>query len=384
MGGHIPISPEFAANLASRAAQLYGDAEVALLARISAQLRAGHDSPVWAEQKLAAAGQVRGNLQALINELLTGPHQTLITNLITEAWEAGGAAAVADLARLPGQQRAAQVVRDLPMQQALRHLIDETLDAVGGTHVRILRSTMDTYRQVIARTSTQMLTGTQTTLQAMQSALDQLGGRGVTGFVDKAGRAWDLTSYVEMATRSAAGRAAVDGHMASLGAAGINLVVISDAPQNCRLCAPWEGKVLARSGPAGARTVEMQHSTRDGVTVRVEIAGSLEEARSSGLMHPNCRLPPLRIRLPAWRHSPPRRPDRRPAGRCRSTEAARPRTQGPRRPPSRSRRRHPRSQEGRRSQDPRRPGRHPRTRRHQHGETTAPPRAPRPRSGPLT
>lgn len=197
---------------------------------------------------------------------------------------------MADLARLPGQRRAAEIVRAIPAQQALRHLIDETLDAVGGTHVRILRSAMDIYRQVISRTSAQMLTGTQTTLQAMQSALDQLGGRGVTGFVDKAGRAWDLTSYVEMATRSAAGRAAVDGHMASLGAAGIDLVIVSDAPQNCRLCAPWEGKVLTRSGPAGARTVEMEHSTRDGVTVRVEVAGSLEEARSSGLMHPNCRL----------------------------------------------------------------------------------------------
>ncbi|MFB7899974.1 phage minor capsid protein [Streptomyces xiamenensis] len=41
--------------------------------------------------------------------------------------------------------------------------------------------------------------------------------------------------------------------------------------------------------PAGERTVEEQHATDDGRTVRVRIAGSLDEARRAGLQHPNCR-----------------------------------------------------------------------------------------------
>jgi hypothetical protein len=111
----------------------------------------------------------------------------------------------------------------------------------------------------------------------------------VTGFVDRAGRAWNLTSYTEMATRSTLGRAAVEAHTEQLGAAGVDLVVVSDAPEECPRCKPWEGKVLRREGPSGADVVEVEHATEDDRMVRVRVAGSLPEARAAGLLHPNCR-----------------------------------------------------------------------------------------------
>ncbi|MFI0242547.1 phage minor capsid protein [Streptomyces sp. NPDC016845] len=124
---------------------------------------------------------------------------------------------------------------------------------------------------------------------ASPSALAKFADRGITGFVDTRGRAWNLTSYVEMASRSALGRAAVQAHTDRLGAAGVELVIVSDAPEECPRCKPREGKVLRRDGAVGAGTVEVEHATEDDRMVSVRVAGSLPEARAAGLMHPNCR-----------------------------------------------------------------------------------------------
>src|SRR5690606_9198487 len=68
-----------------------------------------------------------------------------------------------------------------------------------------------------------------------------------------------------------------------------DLVIVSQAPEECPLCRPWERKILVRSGLGGAREVQVEHAVEDGEMVTVRVAGSLEEARSAGLMHPNCR-----------------------------------------------------------------------------------------------
>jgi hypothetical protein len=113
--------------------------------------------------------------------------------------------------------------------------------------------------------------------------------RGIASFTDRAGRRWQLTSYAEMAVRTSVGRAATEAHMRTLGEAGVDLVIVSDSPRECPLCRPWERSVLTVGGPDGERTVEAEHATEDGRTVRVSVAGSLDEARRAGLQHPNCR-----------------------------------------------------------------------------------------------
>ena len=112
-----------------------------------------------------------------------------------------------------------------------------------------------------------------------------------------------------MATRSALGRAAVQAHDDRLAAAGIDLVLVSDAPEECERCEPWEGKVLRREGPTGAGTVEVEHATEDDRTVRVRVAGSLPEARAAGLLHPNCRHS-IAIYLPGVTKPRPKPPSR--------------------------------------------------------------------------
>ena len=88
-----------------------------------------------------------------------------------------------------------------------------------------------------------------------------------------------------MAVRTTTGQAAVAGHVAQLGAAGVDLVVVSDSPRECPLCRPWEGKVLSLSGQVGAVILP---SVTDGPPVTVTVAGTLAEAKRAGLQHPNC------------------------------------------------------------------------------------------------
>ena len=55
----------------------------------------------------------------------------------------------------------------------------------------------------------------------------------------------------------------------------------------CRLCAPWQDKVLSLTGLYPRGTHRLPSAVGDGY-VTVHVAGTLEEARAAGLHHPNC------------------------------------------------------------------------------------------------
>jgi hypothetical protein len=283
----VPISPDMAEDLAAAVADLYEAAEGVLIGKIRRALAEGIDSPTWVEQKLAALG----NLQAGIMEIIAALEvdaSGAIGQAVAEAYERGVQAAVAELGALGVGQTAAAAVA-LPTAPVVDRIAQAVIADTGPVHVRMLRQSMDVYRDVVARAAAAPVLGAQTRRQAAQSALDEFANRGVQGFVDRAGRSWNLVSYTEMATRSAVGRAAMEAHSDRLGAAGVELVIVSQAPEECPLCRPWERKILDRAGAPGERTVQVEHATEDGEMVTVEVAGSLPEARGKGLNHPNCR-----------------------------------------------------------------------------------------------
>jgi hypothetical protein len=279
----MPVSPATAEDLATAISTLYEQAELSLIEKITQALAEGLDSPLWADLKLAAVGHLQTAIEDVIVALQASA-ATAVQQAVAEAYNRGAHAAVVELGAL------APAVAEIP---AGAHVIDRLAAALIGetqpTHLRVLRATMDAYRQVIAEATAGPLLGTQTRRQAAQRALTKFADRGITGFVDNRGRAWNLTSYVEMASRSALGRAAVQAHTDRLGAAGVELVIVSDAPEECPRCKPWEGKILRRDGASGAGTVEVEHAIEDDEMVTVDVAGSLPEARAAGLMHPNCR-----------------------------------------------------------------------------------------------
>ncbi|MEU8950905.1 phage minor capsid protein [Streptomyces sp. NPDC048489] len=282
----MAIHPGMVEDLAAGTLGLYQQAEERLLGIIARQLADGLDAPGWAERKLSAVQAMRRASQGVVDEL--GKAVTLeVFDVVAEAYNTGHRAAVAELGALSDASR--RLVDDLtPNAQAVDRLAAETVDLLTDRHRSILRGVEDRYRGIVAEVTATPLLGTGTRRQATQDAMQRFADEGIRSFTDRSGRRWKLTSYAEMAVRTSVGRAATEAHMRTLGTAGVDLVTVSNAPRECPLCRPWEGKVLSITG-GGARTVEVEHATEDGRMIAVHVAGSLDEARRSGLQHPNCR-----------------------------------------------------------------------------------------------
>lgn len=285
----MPVDRTLAEGLAQALVDLYGQAEQAIAADVARRLKAGINRPDWAGEKLASINDLRNAIQQLIRKLAADT-EGLAHQAMVMAFARGGQAALDELAKVgyltPTQLHA--IRQSLPGAEAINRMVFTLVSTLRGTHLRILRWPLDVYREVIAATLPQTLLGTTTRLAAAQHAWDRFLERGVTGFVDRAGRRWELASYVEMAVRTGTAQAAVQGHLDRLGDAGIDLVQVSDAPQECKRCRPWEGRILHR-GAGRKGLVAVPHATLDGHTVHVQVAGSVAEAVRMGLLHPNCR-----------------------------------------------------------------------------------------------
>lgn len=277
----MPVDPGVGERLARRVSELYGEAELTLLRRVARALGQGLDAPTWAMQKLLELDLLRARMAADLDQVAeTGT--TAVRTVIAEAFRLGQATAVDDL------DQAGIDVRLPPARaRAVDVLAGDTLAAVTGIRPVALRRVTDIFQQVVAEAGAVVTLGADTRRGAAQGALNRLAGRGLTGFTDRAGRAWSMESYVEMAVRTGTGNAAVQGHVDQLQANGLDLVVVSDAPRECPACRPWEGKVLSLGrGVAGA--IERPSAT-DGRPVTVRVAGTLDDARRAGFQHPNCR-----------------------------------------------------------------------------------------------
>lgn len=289
----MPVSPADTIDLARAIARIYEDAEDALFSIVSQALAEGIDSPRWAEAKLAAIGDLRRALEQ-VTDALQRDASGAISRAVEEAYRRGGQAAVAELGALAEGHRAF-AARHLPGAAAAERLAHAALREQGPTWGRILRDAQDVYRSVITRVAGSTLLGGLTRRQTAQRALDAFARRGITSFTDVRGRRWEMASYAEMAVRSVTARAAITGHVDQLAALGQHLVIVSDAPLECPLCRPWEGEVLAINGQTGPHALRLPRADAPRTllgrreTVAVHVAGSLPEARSRGLFHPNCR-----------------------------------------------------------------------------------------------
>ncbi|GAA0638168.1 hypothetical protein GCM10010174_70020 [Kutzneria viridogrisea] len=292
----MAVDVEQVDQIAATVTDIYQEAETALARLIARHLAGNLDSdmqaPEWAERKLAAVGALRRSAQGIV-DTLNADSGTAMREAAATAFRSGWHSALTDLpAQWKPQSKLAEEAQratadEVPGFGAVEALATAVHQDVGERSANILRDVTDAYREVITAATARLVTGAQTRRDAAQAAWRRLTDRGITGFTDRAGRRWQLSSYVEMATRTVTQRAAVAGQTDRLDALGVQLVVVSNAAQECKLCRPFEGKILALSGSAGR--IEVQHATQDDRTVTVNVVATLDEARRQGLFHPNCR-----------------------------------------------------------------------------------------------
>lgn len=256
-------------------------AETDIVTMVGADLAQGVESSDWARRKASEIPRLRASWEKVVDGYVLDSRTAVGDALIAAGEE--------------GETLAAEALKDalrsaptrIPGAGGVVALAEEVSGLIASTRFGVLRMAEDSYRSVISEVLGSTLLGTMTRRQIAQRALNRMAAAGIGGFVDGRGRRWELASYVEMATRTGVQRAMTQAHTETLQGNGVNLVMISDAPQECKLCRPWENKILSLSGDG--ETALQLPSVKTGSVVTVKVAGSLDEAKRAGLFHPNCR-----------------------------------------------------------------------------------------------
>ena len=241
---------------------MYAEAEADLTDHVDRRLAQGITQAGWTERKLLETQVVHRELAGKIDQLASSSHDE-VERVINDAYRA--AAREVDLkfdTSLVAPRTKTRAV--LAIEKSLR-------DGLAGTHFAILRQHDDLYRKVVGEASQAAAAGLATRDQVRRRMIGQFHSQGVTGFVDKRGRSWTLKSYTEMASRTAAAQAHLEGTVDRLGTLGVKFGKVSTSPSGCDLCQPWEGRIIQLSGP------------------REDFATpTLDEAKAGGLFHPRC------------------------------------------------------------------------------------------------
>ena len=277
---------DYANNLAQTVSDLVAEIEMRLIWEIARDVNRGLGGGTRYEVDMAAR---YGALYARLQRQLGEHWQNVLTTVqaaLDKAAEAGQGMAERDLAgRLANHPETLGVpvtnVRALEVIASDLHRVLADLPALA------LRNAFDSYQQIISTPAALNATGVLTRRKATQDALNGFAARGIDGFTDKAGRTWHIDTYAEMATRTGAAHALRTAYEGELIARGEDLVLVTGNTYTCRLCAPWQDKVLSLTGLYPAGTHRLPSAVGDGY-VTVHVAGTMEEARAAGLHHPNC------------------------------------------------------------------------------------------------
>ena len=210
--------------------------------------------------------QMKRNIEAILQQLREG-NRTWCEQAIPRVYSRGlynadamlkdiGATVKAGFGSI--HQQAAQVLAENAYQR-----YEDVVQVIG-------RQVNDIYRELALENVRGAVVGYDTWKQAARRFREQLAERGVTGFKDRSGRMWRMTTYTEMVARTTTQQAHTEGTLNRLSEQGHDLIIVSRHKGACSLCAPWEGKVLSISG-------------------KTKGYPTFAEAKAVGLMHPNCR-----------------------------------------------------------------------------------------------
>lgn len=252
-------------QLAGQMLKIYEEAELVMIGRVAKRLAKGVSSPGWTEKKYSEASDMRKHLQAVTDSLKKKRLQ-IAEKSIGIAFDGASTWAFADAHEFaksigterinPNSAKVAEILNDLNMR----------MDAADRL---ILRRTSDVYADVVGEAAALQATGTITTREAVRRALNSFADRGISSFVDAAGRRWDMSTYAEMALLTAIERATIEGYAQTMAGYGYDLAVISSHSGACPICAAWQGVIVSVSGQDKKYL-------------------SLDSAREAGVFHPRC------------------------------------------------------------------------------------------------
>lgn len=158
----------------------------------------------------------------------------------------------------------------------LEALIKTVNEDLNKAQYSVLRKMDDVYRQTIFKSHMYLQNGVKTLSQAIDMATKDFLAKGIDSITYKNGARVNIASYAEMCLRTANHRATLLGEGKKRDEYGVYTVVVSAHANTCKMCEPWQGKVLIDD--------VFSHGTKLDGDYRL-----LSEAVTAGLLHPNCR-----------------------------------------------------------------------------------------------
>ena len=165
-------------------------------------------------------------------------------------------------------------------------LIEDMLSIEQKAESAALRMMDDTYRDVVAKTAMQMATGAVTLPQALDIAMQDFLRAGINCIEYRNGRRVNIADYAQMALRTAATRAYLQGEAKKRAALLIDTVLVSQYGACSQTCLPWQGRVYIDDvfGQFSGEKSGVRAKSQNGNWYPL-----LSEAVAGGMFHPNCR-----------------------------------------------------------------------------------------------
>ena len=155
----------------------------------------------------------------------------------------------------------------------------ETAFKSAENYIRIGREKTDIFRSLALELTASKEAGVVTRQGITSQMAAELNAKGITAFVDKAGREWSLESYCSMATRTTGRQAQV---AAALTADDWDLWEIVKIGSTCPLCSAYEGRVYSKSG------TDPDYPPLAMAFGKIDPAGSNDLSNTWLNLHPNC------------------------------------------------------------------------------------------------
>ena len=262
-------------KLVEELARTFRDVQRTLAAQIQSAISQG---------RLEYAAERRMQYAAVLATLdrLGAQTDPLAAKAVADAYKEGAGKAGAQISQQAGFAVSVPYSFTGVQQDAIEALQVEVVDRLGISRRMVGRSVDDLYAKAGRRATVRALLGADGSPQIAARRLKadllkepyvkRLIQQGGTGFVDRAGKKWSLQTYSEMVVRTTTRNAVVQGQIAKMASLGINLLRVSTHASACKLCIPYQGRLLSIDGSITEYNGE-----------------SVADISNAPTYHPNCR-----------------------------------------------------------------------------------------------
>lgn len=258
-------------------AHLYARAQRTIISQVQAAIRAG---------QLERAAERRLQLAAVLATLdqLGAETDPLAREVARQAYQDGSDTVVRELQRVTAGPVQVPASFTGVSVEAVAAIEDSVIGRLRTARQIVGRTVDDVYAAAGRRATVRALLGASGSVRSARADMMRdlmrdrdvqrllKDSRGLTGFVDRAGKRWALDTYAEMAVRTTTRQAVVQGSMVRMASHGIDLARVSSHASACTICAPYEGRLVSLSG----QTVDYQGE-------------AVMDASIVPPYHPNCR-----------------------------------------------------------------------------------------------